>query len=166
MLVSPVCRLRIAATLGLPAPEAAPVDEPARVGAVPAGHLTVARAAVRVLAAAGPLDMPALSATITRTRRFRARNPLSDDDLAAALTAAGCTPDRDGRWHPPAGVVPPDRYRVITALATGRDLTRAEMIDILLAAGYRESSATGRLSSCHPLFRRTGPDRYRLIGDS
>jgi len=55
---------------------------------------------------------------------------------------------------------------VIAALATGRDLTRAAMIAILLAAGYRESSATGRLSSCHPLFRRTGPDRYRLVGDS
>jgi hypothetical protein len=62
--------------------------------------------------------------------------------------------------------VAPERYRVIVTLAAGRDLTRAEMIDILLAAGYRESSATGRLSSCHPLFRRTGPDRYRLVGDS
>ena len=39
------------------------------------------------------------------------------------------------------------------------------MIGILLAAGYRESSATGRMSSSHPLFRRTGPDRYRLVGD-
>ena len=90
----------------------------------------------------------------------------ADSELAAALTAVGRTLDRDGRWRPPAGVVPPDRYSVIAALATGRDLTRAEMIDILLAAGYRESSATGRLSSCHPLFRRTGPDRYRLVGDS
>jgi hypothetical protein len=157
-------RLRLAATLGLSAPAAASVDESAPADVVPAGHLTVARAAVRVLAAVGPLDLPALSATITRTRRFRTRNPLCDSDLTTALTAAGCTPDRDGRWHPPAGVVPPDRYRVITALATGRDLTRAEMIDILLAAGYRESSATGRFSSCHPLFRRAGPNQYRLIG--
>jgi hypothetical protein len=62
-------------------------------------------------------------------------------------------------------LVAPDRYRVIVSLAADRDLTRAQMIDILLAAGYRESSATGRLSSSHPLFRRTGPDRYRLIGD-
>ena len=45
---------------------------------------------------------------------------------------------------------------MIVTLATGRDLTRAEMIDILLTAGYRQSSATGRLSSSHPLFRRTG----------
>ena len=57
----------------------------------------------------------------------------------------------------------PDRYRMIATLAAGRDLTRAEMIDILLAAGYRESSATGRMSSSHPLFQRTGPGRYRLI---
>ena len=47
---------------------------------------------------------------------------------------------------------------MIATLAAGRDLTRTEMIDILLAAGYRVSSAAGRLSSCHPLFRRAGPD--------
>ena len=47
----------------------------------------------------------------------------------------------------------------------GQDLTRAEMIRTLLSAGYRESSATGRMSSSHPLFRRIGPDRYRLVGD-
>jgi len=54
---------------------------------------------------------------------------------------------------------------MIVTLATGRDLTRAEMIVILLTAGYRESSATGRLSSSHPLFRRTAPDTYRLVRD-
>jgi hypothetical protein len=54
---------------------------------------------------------------------------------------------------------------VIAELAAGRHLTRAEMIGILRSAGYRESSATGRMSSSHPLFRRTGPDRYRLIGE-
>jgi hypothetical protein len=118
-----------------------------------------------VIAAAGPLDLPSLAAVIARTRRFRTRNPLTTSDLAAALTILDCTPDADGRWHPPATVVAPPRYRVIVTLATGRVLTRKEMIDILLAAGYRESSATGRMSSSHPLFRRTGPDRYRLVGD-
>jgi hypothetical protein len=158
-------RARIAATLGLPTPATAPVDHPITVGAVPAGHLTVARAAVRLLTAVGPLDPPAVAAAAARSRRFRARNPLSDSDLAAALTAVGCTLDRDGQWHPPGGVNAPERYRVIVGLAAGRDLTRAEMIGILRSAGYRESSATGRMSSSHPLFRRTGPDRYRLIGD-
>ena len=38
------------------------------------------------------------------------------------------------------------------------------MIDILLTAGYTRSSATGRMSSSHPLFERIGPDRYRLNG--
>jgi len=156
-------RVRVATTLGLPAPAAVPVDEPSD-DTVPAGHLTAARAAARLLAATGPLDLPAVAAAIARTRRFRTRNPLSDGGLAAALTAVGCTVDPDGRWHPPVTVVAQDRYRVIVPLATGRDLTRAEMIDILIAAGYRESSATGRMSSSHPLFRRTGPDRYRLIG--
>jgi hypothetical protein len=62
-------------------------------------------------------------------------------------------------WSCRAGAVLGDRRA-----HRGRDLTRAEMIDILLAAGYRESSATGRMSSSHPLFRRTAPDTYRLVG--
>jgi hypothetical protein len=92
------------------------------------------------------------------------KNPLSHSDPVAALTAIGCTLDPAGRWHPPTTAVAPDRYRVIVTLATGPDMTRAEMIDILVAAGYQQSSATGRMSSSHPLFRRTGPGRYRLIG--
>ena len=71
---------------------------------------------------------------------------MSHSDLVAALTTVGCTLGTDGRWHPPAGVVAQERYRVIVTLAAGRDLTRAEMIDIFLAAGYRESSATGRMA--------------------
>jgi hypothetical protein len=157
-------RARIAATLGLPTPDPAPVNKRTPLmGEVQAGHLTAARAAMRVIAAIGPLDLPTLAAGIARSRRFRTRNPLSDSDLADALTTAGCTPDPAGRWHPPAGVVAPDRYQRIVTLAAGRDLTRAEMIDILITAGYRESSASGRLSSSHPLFRYIGPDRYRLV---
>ena len=38
------------------------------------------------------------------------------------------------------------------------------MIDILTAAGYSTTSAAGRMSSSHPLFTRTGTDRYRLVG--
>ena len=38
------------------------------------------------------------------------------------------------------------------------------MIDILTGAGYSATSAGGRMSSSHPLFTRTGPDRYRLVG--
>jgi len=70
-------RVRIATTLGLPAPPAAVVDESAPVGTAQPGHVTVARAAVRVLAAVGPLDLPTVATAITRTRRVRARNPLS-----------------------------------------------------------------------------------------
>jgi hypothetical protein len=73
------------------------------------------------------------------------------------MRAAGCTTDDLDRWHPPAGAMSSDRDQVIVTRAAGREITRAEMIDILLAAGYRESSATGRMSSSHPLFQRTGP---------
>ena len=117
---------------------------------------------VRVLAAVGPLDLPALVGTITRSRR--GPEPLVGQRSRRRVDSGRVHPlDRGGRWRPPVGVVAPDRYRVIVTLAAGRELTRAEMITILLAAGYRESSATGRMSSSHPLFRRTGPDRYRLI---
>jgi hypothetical protein len=55
---------------------AAAVEDPTPVPAtVPAGHLTVAQPAARVIAAAGLLDLPTLVAAITRTRRFRSRIP-------------------------------------------------------------------------------------------
>ena len=66
--------------------------------------------------------------------------------------------------RPTPDVRVPDRYRVIVERAAGRDLTRAGMIEILISAGYTRSSATGRMSSSHPLFERIGPDRYRLNG--
>jgi hypothetical protein len=69
----------------------------------------------------------------------------------------------DGSWAAPAGVPVPDRYRAIVDAAGGRDLTRADMIQVLINAGYTRSSATGRMSSSHPLFHRVGPDRYRVI---
>jgi hypothetical protein len=53
---------------------------------------------------------------------------------------------------------------VIVDLAAGRDLTRAGMVEILISAGYTHWSATGRMSSSHPLFEKAGHDRYRLIG--
>jgi hypothetical protein len=40
------------------------------------------------------------------------------------------------------------------------------MIHILTDAGHSPTSAGGRMSPSHPLFTRTGPDRYRLIGQS
>ncbi len=62
-------RVRIAATLGLPVPAAAPADTPPPERGATAAQLTAARAAVRVIAAAGPLDLPSLAAVIARTRR-------------------------------------------------------------------------------------------------
>jgi hypothetical protein len=120
--------------------------------------------AVLVLpAAAGPLDLDTLLKAVARSRRFRNRTPLLATDLADALNAMGAAPGPDGRWTAPPGVVAPDRYRVIVDAATGHDLTRANMIDVLITAGYSRSSAIGRMSSSHPLFHRVGPDMYRVI---
>ena len=73
----------------------------------------------------------------------------------------GAEAGSDGRWSSPPGITAPDRYRVIVDEATGRDLTRADMIDVLISAGYSRSSAIGRMSSSHPLSHRVGRDRRR-----
>jgi len=130
-------------------------DSDARAAAITAG---------RVLAAAGPLPVDVLVAAVARSRRFR-RDPPDPDALTAALTTLRLAdPDPDGTWRATAAARAPARYRAIAAAAAGRDLTRHDMIGILTAAGYSTTSAGGRMSSSHPLFTRTGPDRYRLVG--
>jgi hypothetical protein len=159
-------RVRIAGTLGLPrpgSPEPAAPHAPVSFGS--AGP-KVTWAAARVLAAAGPLDLDTLLNAVERSRRFRDRTPVLATDLAAALTAMGAVLGSDGRWSAPPGVAPPDRHRMIVDAATGRDLTRTDMIDVLIAAGYSRSSAAGRMSSSHPLFHRVGTNQYRVIGIS
>ena len=131
---------------------------------MPPAQLRAARAAARVLAAVGPLPLDTLLAAVTRSRRFRTPTPLTAPGLAAGLTTAGATTGPDGHWHAPPGTAVPDRYRAIAAAAAGRDLTRQDMIAVLTAAGYSRTSAEGRMSSSHPLFTRTGPGRYALIG--
>lgn len=162
-----LARVRIATTLGLAPPAPAPAGNypPVAGNAGPEPRLAAARVGVRILAAAGPLPLPAVTAALARSRRFRARPPLPDSDLAAALTATGCTIDDADQWHPPAGAVPAARDQVIVTMAAGQELTRQQMIGILTAAGYSKISAEGRMSTSHPLFQHTGPDRYRIIGD-
>jgi hypothetical protein len=160
-------RVRIATTLGLTPPAPAPPrgHPPVVVSTASDLRLAAARVGVRILAAAGPLPLPTVAAAVARSRRFRTRPPLPDSDLAVALAAAGCTVDSADRWHPPAGAVPADRDQVIVTMAAGRELTRRQMIGILTTAGYSQSSAEGRMSTSHPLFQHTGPDRYRITGD-
>jgi hypothetical protein len=90
---------------------------------------------------------------------------LSDGDLALALTAVGCTPDQDGQWHPPVGVGAPYRYRAIVTLAAGRDLTRAEMIDVptgcRVPGEFRDRADEFVSSGCSGA---PGLDTYRLVG--
>ena len=163
-------RVRAAGTFGLPAP--VPPSRQGRAGfaspvsPVSAAELRAARAAARVLAAVGPLPLDTLFAAVSRSRRFRTRTSLSATGLAAGLTGVGATASPDGSWHPPPGTAVPARYRVIVDTADRRDLTRQEMILVLIAAGYSRTSAGGRMSSSHPLFTRVGPDRYRIIGSA
>lgn len=161
-------RIRIAAALGLVSPAAAVLDSgtPSTDDdprATPS-QLAIGRAGRRILVAVGPLPLPAIAAAVARSRRFRERNPLSDNALADALREVGCAVDDDGMWHGPAGSVPTDLDQFVVAHAAGRELTRNQMIKILINAGYSKSSAEGRMSSSHPLFQRTGPDRYQLLG--
>ena len=89
---------------------------------------------------------------------------MSERDLIAALGSLGAARGADLRWHSPAGAQAPARYLSIVRAAAGMDLTRQQMIDVLIAVGYTPSSAGGRMSSSHPLFERVDHDRYRLIG--
>ncbi|MEP6560817.1 MAG: hypothetical protein ABJD68_07045, partial [Nakamurella sp.] len=143
-------RVRLARTLGLPPPKAPPVrPAPSEETPSPAA-MSAARAAGRILAAVGPQDLDTLLAAVTRSHRFRRRMPLPATDLAAALIAIGATMALDDRWRPPPEVSPPDKYRTIVTAVAGRELTRAQMIDILITAGYSRSSAAGRMSTSHP----------------
>lgn len=117
---------------------------------------------MRILAAVGALGPPTLAGAITRYQQHR-RRPFTADDLAVALTMAGVTRDKQGRWHAPPGTPVPDRYRAVLAAGAGRDLTRQDMITVLTTAGYTHSSATGVLTTTYPLFTRTGPNRYRVL---
>jgi hypothetical protein len=157
-------RVRVAATLGLPSPGAPPVTPVASPRpVVPPSDVAAARTGVRVLAAVGPLDLDTVTAAVARSRQFR-RPALSAKNLAAALTVLGAVADADGRYRAPADVAVPERYLAIVAAGAGRELTRAEMIALMIAAGYRPNSAEGLLSTTHPLFKRLGTNRYRLIG--
>lgn len=156
-------RTRIAETLGLAPPKPPAVAEVTlQPAGIPVAGAPVARAAVRLLATVGPLDPDCLLAAVNRQRRLRRPDPVDGRALAAALRRAGVSVDETGRWCPVPGLRPPDRYRAIAAIAEGRDLTRHDMIRVLTDAGYTPASAEG-ISARHPLFRRIGPDRYRMI---
>jgi len=159
-----LARVRTARTLALPDPQAPGKAPVLSRDLVSSNVAAAAWSAARVLTAVGPLDTETLLEAIDRSRRFRHRTPFTATELSTALTAAGATAGPDGQWCAPPDVPVPNRDRVIVERAVGRDLTRAGMIEILISAGYTHSSATGRMSSSHPLFERIGPDRYRLIG--
>lgn len=156
-----LARTRIATTLGLATPAAAPRSLATRRSQ--ADHAAAA-IAVRVLATVGPLPQHALHHGIARARRFRSLPPIRTGQLAAALIHVGATSDDRGRWHAPADSRAPDRYRALVAVAAGRDLTRAEMVDALLAAEYAPTSANARKISTHPLIQHCGTNRYRVLG--
>lgn len=159
-----LARVRIAATLGLIAPAPTPAAAPS-VAAHPAqADQAAAAIAVRVLATVGPLPSHALRHAIARVRRFRPLPPITTQQLAAALVDVGATCDDQGRWHAPADARNPDRYRALVAVAGGRDLTRAEMVEALVTAGYAPTSARGRKITTHPLIQHVGANRYRVLG--
>src|SRR5664279_1554764 len=88
--------------------------------------------------------------------------------LVCALTEFRlATPTRTARGAPPraphTSPVPGHRRGPRPA---GTSSARRLMIHIPTDAGHSPTSTGGRMSPSHPLFTRTGPDRYRLIGQS
>ena len=163
-----LARTRIAATLGLTAPRPAappPTPSPPAPTGPSKADLGAAEIAVRVLATVGPLPLDELHPAIVRARRFKSHSPITAQRLAIALSVAGVTRDEQGRWQAPTDATPPDRYQALAAIAAGCDLTRSEMVQALLAAGYAPMSASIRKIDDHPLIRRTGPDQYQLLSD-
>lgn len=156
-----LARTRIASTLGLAAPAGVPPSRTARLAQV---DQAAAAIAVRVLSTVGPLPPHILHHAIARARRFRPLPPITNEQLAAALTDVGATYDDQGQWHAPADGRAPDRYQALVAVVGGRDLTRAEMVDALVTAGYALMSAHGRKINTHPLIQHCGANRYRVLG--
>jgi len=156
-----LARARIARTLGLTIPQ--PAIAPSAPAPPSQADRAAAAIAVRVLAAAGPLPLDALLAAVRRSRRFATLPVVTAAQLVIALTEAGATEDQR-TWQPPGGATAPPRDRALVSIAAGRVLARQEMIDALVTAGYAATSARARKISSHPLIRRVGPDRYRVIG--
>lgn len=155
-----LARTRIAATLGLATPAGVPPSLTARLSQV---DQAAAAIAVRVLATVGPLPQHTLHYAIARARRFRSLPTITTRQLTAALVEVGATRDDRGRWRAPAGREAPDRYRALSAVAAGRHLTRTEMVDALVTAGYAPTSAHARKINNHPLIQHCGPNRYRVL---
>lgn len=88
-------RARVASTFGLPppAPPASPAPTP-RPRMSP-DQWAAAGIAVRVLATLGPLPLPRLLGAVHWSRRFRARAPMTADQLADGLLAAHATLTND-----------------------------------------------------------------------
>ena len=155
-------RTRIARTLGLSPPARPLSPAPAPRPRIPPQQWAAAGIAVRVLATLGPLPLPSLLGAVHRSRRFRARAPVTADQLAASLLASHATL-ADGLWHAPAGATATDHYRLLATTLGDRDVSRSELIETLVEAGYTRSSAVGRTITTHPLITHVGPARYRLI---
>lgn len=158
-----LARCRVANTLGLGVP-LPPVTRTVPEFRPSARDIAAARTAIRVLGAIGPLSLGDLVDSVRRSRRFRDRGSVGPEDLAAALAHLGVTVTSQGVWQAPE-VGLSNRYRVIAEAMRGRIWSRASVVKILVRAGYRESSAGGRIISVHPLLRRIGPDQYALVGD-
>jgi len=155
-------RTRVAHTFGFPPPARPPAPAPAPHPRIPPQQWAAAGIAVRVLATLGPLPLPSLLDAVQRSRRFRARAPITTDELAGGLLAVHATL-ADGLWHAPAGATAPDRYRLVADALGDRDVSRSQLIEVLVGAGYTRSSAAGRTVTTHPLITHVGPARYRLI---
>ena len=130
-------RSRITRTIGLPAPTSPPMPAPRRHAAVPSADIATARAATRILAATGPLDMSTLLGALARSRRWKGGNRnLNADTLGVALSPVRAITDTSGYWRAAGGSPPRERYRSIVDAGGGRDLSRRDMVDILAAAEY------------------------------
>lgn len=137
----------------------------------PRGHLPMrlARstdAALRVLAALGPLSTETLCQAVNRARQPTAALPaMKAGQLREGLRLRGATHNADSdTWAAPVGVVAADRdARLVDALRASGPLTRVQLHQVLLEVGYTARTPQSPIVDRNPLIRKTGPNRYELL---
>lgn len=123
-------------------------------------------AAIRVLAALGPLPINVLAEAVNRSRQPTAALPaMTATELENGLRFRAATYDTDKQvWAAPADTAATDRdLRLVKALRDAGPRTRVQLHQVLLQVGYTAHTPQSPIVDRNPLIRRTAPNRYELL---
>ena len=105
--------------------------------------LSNATAAVRLLAAVGPLTTNELLDAHRRARQYRSTELLTADELGLGLTYLQAAYDpSSGTWTAPSGIaVSGHAGKLLIAITPGADYRRQDLLEALIAAGLSKNTA-------------------------